>query len=241
MAVITEIAPDLFRLSIYVPDLNLQFNHFLVRDERPLLYHAGLKGMFAELHEAMQTLIDPKDIGYVAWSHFESDEIGGLNNWLQIAPQAQPVCTFVGKVVSADDFSLRPALGMSANEVLSTGRFHFRFYATPHLPHGWDAGMMFEEAEKTLFCSDLFHQFGDVSPLSSDDLTDATVAAMRQMQQSPLANYMTYTSSTGAMLSMLAQLQPQTLATMHGSSYFGDGEKMIENLSTAMKATFDAA
>ena len=241
MAMITEIAPDLFRLSIYVPDLNLQFNHFLVRDERPLLYHAGLKGMFAELHEAMQTLIDPKDIGYVAWSHFESDEIGGLNNWLQIAPQAQPVCTFVGKVVSADDFSLRPALGMSADEVLSTGRFHFRFYATPHLPHGWDAGMMFEETQKTLFCSDLFHQFGDASPLSSDDLTDATVAAMRQMQQSPLANYMTYASNTGAMLSMLAQLQPQTLATMHGSSYSGDGEKMIENLSTAMKATFDAA
>ena len=241
MTTITEIAPDLFRLSIYVPDLNLQFNHFLVRDERPLLFHAGLKGMFADLHEAIQTLIDPKDLGYVAWSHFESDEIGGLNNWLEIAPQAQPVCTFVGKVVSVDDFSLRPALGMTPDQHLSTGRFRFRFYATPHLPHGWDAGMMFEESQKTLFCSDLFTQFGDVSPLSSDDFTDATVAAMRQMQQSPLASYMTYNLNTRSMLSVLAQLQPKTLATMHGSSYSGDGESMIENLSAAMKAIFEPA
>ena len=238
MTTITEIAPDLFRLSIYVPDLDLQFNHFLVRDERPLLFHAGLKGMFAELYEAMQTLIDPKDLGYVAWSHFESDEIGGLNNWLRIAPQAQPVCTFVGKVVSVDDFSLRPALGMTPNEHVSTGRFRFRFYATPHLPHGWDAGMMFEETQKTLFCSDLFHQFGDVAPLSSDDLTEATVAAMHQMQNSPLANYMTYNLNTKAILSELAKLQPKTLATMHGASYSGDGERMIENLSAAMKDIF---
>lgn len=238
MTTITEIAPDLFRLSIYVPDLDLQFNHFLVRDERPLLFHAGLKGMFAELYEAMQTLIDPKDLGYVAWSHFESDEIGGLNNWLRIAPQAQPVCMFVGKVVSVDDFSLRPALGMTPNEHLSTGRFRFRFYATPHLPHGWDAGMMFEETQKTLFCSDLFHQFGDVAPLSSDDLTEATVAAMHQMQNSPLANYMTYNLNTKAILSELAKLQPKTLATMHGASYSGDGERMIENLSAAMKDIF---
>lgn len=238
MTTITEIAPDLFRLSIYVPDLDLQFNHFLVRDERPLLFHAGLKGMFAELYEAMQTLIDPKDLGYVAWSHFESDEIGGLNNWLRIAPQAQPVCTFVGKVVSVDDFSLRPALGMTPNEHVSTGRFRFRFYATPHLPHGWDAGMMFEETQKTLFCSDLFHQFGDVAPLSSDDLTEATVAAMHQMQNSPLANSMTYNLNTKAILSELAKLQPKTLATMHGASYSGDGERMIENLSAAMKDIF---
>ena len=238
MTTITEIAPDLFRLSIYVPDLDLQFNHFLVRDERPLLFHAGLKGMFAELYEAMQTLIDPKDLGYVAWSHFESDEIGGLNNWLRIAPQAQPVCTFVGKVVSVDDFSLRPALGMTPNEHVSTGRFRFRFYATPHLPHGWDAGMMFEETQKTLFCSDLFHQFGDVAPLSSDDLTEATVAAMHQMQNSPLANSMTYNLNTKAILSELAKLQPKTLATMHGASYYGDGERMIENLSAAMKDIF---
>lgn len=93
MTTITEIAPDLFRLSIYVPELDLQFNHFLVRDEQPLLFHAGLKGMFADLRQAVATVIDPATLRYIAWSHFESDEIGGLNHWLELAPQAEPVCS----------------------------------------------------------------------------------------------------------------------------------------------------
>jgi flavorubredoxin len=241
MASVSEIAADLFRLSIYVPDLDLQFNHFLVRDEQPLLFHAGLKGMNLELREAIETLIDLQDLRYVAWSHFESDEIGGLNQWLERAPKAEPVCSFVGKVVSVDDYALRPARGMSSDDLLSTGRYQFRFYPTPHLPHGWDAGMMFEETQKTLFCSDLLHQFGDVSPLTTEDLIGPAVLAMSQMQQSPLASYMPYTADTKRMLSGLAQLRPQTLATMHGSAYSGDCEKTIDDLAVAMKDVFAAA
>ena len=94
---IHEIAPDLFRLSIYVPGFDMQFNHFLVRDEEPLLFHAGLKGMFPELREAVAKIIEPAKLRHIAWSHFESDEIGALNDWLQVAPQAQPVCTLVGR------------------------------------------------------------------------------------------------------------------------------------------------
>src|SRR5687767_10412202 len=105
MTAINEIAPDLFRLSIYVPQIDLQFNHFLVRDEEPLLFHAGLKAMFPQLKEAVAQLIDPATLRHVAWSHFESDEVGGLNEWLQIAPRAQPVCTHLGKLVSVDDFA----------------------------------------------------------------------------------------------------------------------------------------
>src|SRR5690349_2653524 len=109
MTKIDEIAPDLFRLSVYVPELDMQFNHFLVRDEEPLLFHAGLKGMFPALLEAVAKLMHPRELRYVAWSHFESDECGALNDWLQLAPWAEPVCTFVGKLVNADDFSMRPA------------------------------------------------------------------------------------------------------------------------------------
>src|SRR6201981_1011718 len=97
---IYEIVPDLFRLSIYVPDFDMQFNHFLVRDEEPLLFHAGLKGMFPALREAVAKIIDPAKLRHIAWSHFESDEIGALNDWLQLSPQDQPVCTLVGKLVS---------------------------------------------------------------------------------------------------------------------------------------------
>jgi flavorubredoxin len=111
MTSINQIAPDLFRLSIYVPQFDMQFNHFLVRDEEPLLFHAGFKGMFAPLRDAVGSLIDPTKLRYVAWSHFESDECGALNDWLQLAPQAEPVCTLVGKLVSVG--FLHPACARS--------------------------------------------------------------------------------------------------------------------------------
>lgn len=241
MATITEIAPDLFRLSIYVADLDLQFNHFLVRDEQPLLFHAGLKGMFSDLRAAVATLIDPATLRYVAWSHFESDEIGGLNHWLELAPQAEPVCTFVSKVVSGDDFAIRPARGMTPNDVLSTGRFRFRLYPSPHLPHGWDAGLLFEETEKTLFCSDLFHHFGDVTPITSADLIGPALAAMRLMQQGPLAGYLPYTRQTDRLLQSFADLEPATLALMHGSSFTGASHDLFKGLAGAIKEVLDAA
>jgi flavorubredoxin len=241
MTTITEIAPDLFRLSIHVPELDLQFNHFLVRDAQPLLFHAGLKAMFPALREAIATVLDPATLRYIAWSHFESDEIGGLNHWLELAPQAEPVCTFVGKVVSVDDFALRPARGMGPDDVLTTGRYRFRFYPTPHLPHGWDAGLLFEETQQTLFCSDLLHQFGAVTPLTSADLIAPALAAMRQMQQSPLASYMPYTAQSQGLLAGLAALQPRTLATMHGSSYSGEGGQLLNDLAGAMQEVFDRA
>lgn len=240
MTTVTEIAPDLFRLSIYVPDFDMQFNHFLVRDEQPLLFHAGLRSMFPALKEAVATLIDPATLRHVAWSHFESDECGGLNEWLSLAPQAQPVCTLVGKLVSVDDFSIRPARGMTDDDVLETGKYRFRFYRSPHIPHGWDAGVLFEETRKTLFCSDLFHHFGDVAAVTTSDLIGPTHRAMQQMQQGPLAGYMPYTRHTEGVLRSLAALRPQTLAVMHGSSYTGASAKMLNELAGVVKETFDA-
>jgi flavorubredoxin len=239
MTNIDEIAPDLFRLSIYVPEFDMQFNHFLVRDEEPLLFHAGFKGMFPALREAVATLIDPTTLRHIAWSHFESDEIGALNHWLELAPQAQPVCTLVGKLVSVDDFSIRPARGMTADDVLTTGKYRYRFHRSPHLPHGWDAGVLFEETRKTLFCSDLFHHFGDVTPVTSSDLIEPARNAIRQMQQGPLADYMPYTSQTEGVLRDLAALQPETLAVMHGSSYIGKSDKLLIDLAGVIKECFD--
>jgi flavorubredoxin len=241
MTTIHEIAPDIFRLSIYVPDLDMQFNHFLVRDEEPLLFHAGLKSMFPGLRNALATLIDPANLRHVAWSHFESDECGALNDWLQVAPQAQPVCTLVGKVVSVDDFSIRPARGMTGEDVLSTGKYRFRFYRSPHIPHGWDAGVLFEETRKTLFCSDLFHHFGNVAAVTSSDLIEPTRKAMQLMQQGPLAGYMPYTRQTEGVLRSLADLKPETLAVMHGSSYSGHSDSLLNGLAGVIKENFDRA
>lgn len=241
MTSIHEIAPDLFRLSVYAPAFDMQFNHFLVRDEEPLLFHAGLKGMFPALREAVSKLIDPAKLRHIAWSHFESDECGALNEWLQLAPQAQPVCTLVGKLVSVDDFSLRPAFGMTADDVLQTGKYRYRFHRSPHIPHGWDAGVLFEETTRTLFCSDLFHHFGNVAPTTTSDLIAPTRKAMQQMQQGPLAGYMPYTRQTEGVLRSLAELKPQTLAVMHGSSYVGAGEHLLLGLAGVIKDEFDQA
>ena len=241
MTAINEIAPDLFRLSVYVPQIDMQFNHFLVRDEEPLLFHAGLKAMFPVLREAVSRLIDPATLRHIAWSHFESDECGALNDWLHLAPQAQPVCTLVGKLVSVDDFSIRPARGMTPDDVLTTGKFRYRFYPSPHIPHGWDAGVLFEETRKTLFCSDLFHDFGNPEPITSSDLIDATRKAMQQMQQGLLAGYMPYMPQTEGVLRTLANLKPETLAVMHGSSYAGKADRLLTDLAGVIKENFDGA
>ncbi len=241
MTTINEIAPDLFRLSIYVPNLDMQFNHFLVRDEEPLLFHAGLKGMFPALREAVAKLMDPAKIRHIAWSHFESDECGALNEWLQLAPAAQPVCTFVGKLVSVDDFSIRPARGMTPDDTLSTGKYRYRFFPSPHIPHGWDAGVLFEETRKTLFCSDLFHHFGNVEALTTSDLIEPTRKAMERLQVGPLAGYMPYTRQTEGVLRSLANLKPQTLAVMHGSSYTGHADRLLADLAGVIQQQFDKA
>ena len=238
MPAIDEIAPDVFRISLYEPALNMQFNHFLVRDDAPLLFHTGYRRAFEPLREAVATLIDPAKLRYVGWSHFESDECGALNDWLRIAPHADPVCSFVGKVVNVDDFSIRPARGLGKNDVIDTGRRRFRYITSPHLPHGWDAGVMFDEADRTLFCSDLFHHFGDVPPVTDRDVLGPVRDAMRRMQSGPLAGYMPYTCHTEPLLKRLADLNPRTLATMHGSTYTGDGRQALYDLASLVREAF---
>ena len=169
MANITEIAENIYRISIYAESFDLQFNHFLVKDEEPLLYHAGMKGMFPDLHDAVAKIIKPSELRWISWSHFEVDECGALNNWLEVAPSAQAACSVVGALVNLNDFADRPPMGLEKGQVLTTGQYRFRFQPTPHLPHGWDAGMLFEETQKILFCSDLFHQVGKVEPLIESD------------------------------------------------------------------------
>jgi flavorubredoxin len=232
---INEIAPDVYRISVFVPEIQLQFNHFLVRDDEPLLYHAGLKQMFPVLLEAVTTLLDPKLIRWIGFSHFEVDECGALNEWLQVAPNAKAICSEVGAIVNMSDFAMRPVLAMKTGEILQTGRRKYRFISTPHLPHGWDAGVMFEETDKTLLCSDLFHQNGDVVALTDKDILGAHKSSMQFLEAGPLMEYTPYNHKTKGLLYGLADLKPKTLATMHGSSFFGDCSKALMDLDEVMK------
>jgi flavorubredoxin len=220
---------------VFVPEINLEFSHFLVRDEEPLLFHAGLRGMFPLLRQEISRLMDPSRIRHIGFSHFESDECGGLNEWLQIAPAAEPVCGLVGAMVSVNDFALRPARVLTRDDVFSTGRYSFRFIPTPHVPHGWDAGVLFEESEKTLFCSDLFHQWDQLEPTTSSSIIERCKDALVQTEAGPFANYVPYTHHTGLVLHNLAEYNPNTLAVMHGSSYSGDGGQALRDLATVMR------
>src|ERR1700722_1265552 len=235
MVRITEIASEIYRISVFVPEINLEFSHFLVRDEEPLLFHAGLRGMFPLLRQEISRLMDPSRIRHIGFSHFESDECGGLNEWLQIAPAAEPVCGLVGAIVSVNDFALRPARVLTRDDVFSTGRYSFRFIPTPHVPHGWDAGVLFEESEKTLFCSDLFHQWDQLAPTTSSSIIDRCKDALVQTEGGRLANYVSYTDHRGLVVHNLAEYNPNTLAVMHGSSYSGDGGQALRDLATVMR------
>jgi len=236
MAHVTEIAPDLFRITTFVEPFNLQFSQFLVRDDEPLIFHTGPRALFSEVKAAVASLIDPQTLRWIGFSHFESDECATLPEWQQLAPQSQAVCSVVGKLVSVDDcLALRPAKGMDDGEVLRTGTHRFRFLATPHVPHCWEAGLLFEETERTLLCSDLFHQEGDVEPMTESDVIGRCRKTLVEYQQGPLANYMPYCTLTDATLQRLAALQPKRLATMHGSVYVGDGSKALQDLAVVWR------
>ena len=235
MPVVTEIVPDVYRISTYFPEIDLQFNQFLVKDDEPLLFHTGMKALFPVVREGVASVIDPSTIRWISFSHFEADECGSLNEWFEIAPNAQAACSFVGALVSVNDFTQRPARGMNDGEVLSTGKYRFRFVQTPHVPHCWEAGLMFEETNGTLLCSDLFHQNGDVEPLTESDVIDRARKTLLDYQAGPFANYMPYTKHTDGIIQKLAALKPRTIVPMHGSTYAGDGERAIRDLAVVMR------
>ena len=241
MARIDEVAPDLYRVSVFAPQFNLQFNHFLIKDDEPLLFHTGMRKMFPEVREAIATLIDPADLRWISWSHFEVDECGALNEWLAVAPKAQPICSQVGAMVNLEDFSDRPPRGLAKDEVIETGRHRYRFVPTPHLPHGWDAGVLFEETTGVLLCSDLFHQLGDVEPVTSNDVLGRWDAAVAAYQKHPvLMDYVPLTPQTRRRLNELADLQPRVLAAMHGSTFVGDGEAALRSAADVLQKRLGA-
>lgn len=234
---IDEIAPDLYRLSTYIARINLQFNQFLVRDDEPLLYHTGLRGIFPQVRDAVATVMDPARIRWIGFSHFEADECGSLNEWLALAPHAKPVCGKIGALVNINDFTGGRAHVMSTGEVLATGRHRFRFLETPQVPHAWDASLLFEESGATLFCSDLFLQKGDLCALTEEDVVETARQTLLAYEAGPLHHAYPYPAWTDDTLQMLADLKPMLLAIMHGSSYRGDGAGALRQLAAMYAAT----
>jgi len=232
MTQIHEIAPNVFRISVFVPQFGFTLNLFLVRDNEPLLYHTGPKALFSEFSKAAASLIELKDLRWISYSHYESDECGALNDWLAVAPQAVAVTGFISASVNGD-FAARPIRPLSDNETFSTGKKTFRYIRTPHLPHGWDAGLLFEETGRVLFTSDLFHQNGEVEAITEESIVPQTKDLLSS--QGPFSHYIPYSSHTTQLLERLAELNPQVLAVMHGSSFKGNGKKVIDEFHTLLR------
>jgi flavorubredoxin len=226
---VTEIADGIFRLSTFVPDIappaGFVFNQFLVRGDEPLLFHTGPRRMFPLTHSAASRIMAPEKLRWITFGHFEADECGALNEWLAAAPKAQAAHGQIGCMVSLNDIADRPPRMLNNGEVLELGRGkRIRYIDTPHTPHGWDAGLLFEESTATLLCGDLFTQTGNDTALTHSDIVGPAIQAEDMFQSSSLHPEM------GATIRGLAQFAPRTLALMHGPSFAGDGAAALRAL-----------
>jgi flavorubredoxin len=205
------------------------FNQYLVLDDEPLLFHTGPKGMFPLVSEAIGRLLPLERLRYVGMSHFESDECGSMNAFLAAAPHATPLCGQVAAMVSVNDFADRPARALADGESLRLGRHVVRWIDTPHVPHGWECGLLMETSTGTLLCGDLFTQggTGDV-PVTEGDILGPSEGFRRQM------DYYAHAPATGETLERLAREQPKTLACMHGSAWRGDGATLLRDLAKSV-------
>ncbi len=227
---ITEIAQGIYRLSTFVPDIappaGFTFNMFLVVGDEPLIFHTGLRKMFPLNFAAVSRIIPVKSLRWVSFGHFESDECGALNDWLAVSPQATAMHGQIGCDVSLNDFADRPPRLLRDGEVVDLGQGkRVRFIDTPHTPHGWDAGVLYEEATGTLLCGDLFTQVGNDHTLTEGDIVGPAIAA------EDIFNYSSLNPGMGTTIRRLADLAPRTLALMHGPSFAGDGTAALRALA----------
>jgi flavorubredoxin len=235
---VDEIAEGIYRISTFLPDVappaGFTFNQFLVQAEEPLLFHTGPRGMFPQVAEAVATITPVESIRWIAFGHVESDECGSMNRWLAAAPNSEVAHGVVGCMVSLDDLCDRPPRPLADGEVIDLGGKRVRHIDTPHVPHCWEARLLYEETTKTLLCGDLFTHTGGRAALTTSDLVEPAIAAEAVFQASSLPPH------TAATMRKLGDLAPTTLATMHGSSFTGDGKQALYDLAAAYEKLITA-
>jgi flavorubredoxin len=233
-----EIADGIFRISTLVPDVTpdgFTFNQFLVRADEPLLFHTGPRAMFPLVSEAVSRIVPVETLRWITFGHVESDECGSMNQWLHAAPNSEVAHGVTGVMVSLNDLADRPPRALQDGEVIDLGGKRVRHVDTPHVPHGWEARVLFEETTGTLLCGDLFTHTGDGPALTSDDIVGPAARAEELFHASCL------TPTTGATIRRLAGLAPKTLGLMHGSSFAGDAPRALEDLAGLYDGWFRGA
>jgi flavorubredoxin len=231
---IDEVADRIFRISTPIPPnpalpAGFTFNQYLIASDAPLLFHTGQRGLFPLVREAVASVLPPESLRYVGFSHVEGDECGALREWLEIAPDAQPVCSQAAAMLYTNDATDRPVRALADGERLELGGHEVVWFDTPHVPHGWECGYLGETKTRTLLCGDLFTQAGNEhAPVTESSLVGPS-EAMRGMM-----DYYSHSPTTRAQLERLAAFDPRVLACMHGSAYAGDGARLIRELADAL-------
>lgn len=210
-----EVADGIHRFATFNPDAGIPFCQFLIEADEPLLFHTGHRQLFSSVKDSISRVIDPATLRWIMFGHFEADECGSMNQWLATAPQSQVAHGGLGVMVSLDDQADRAPRGLGDGEVLDLGGKRVRHLDTPHVPHGWDAGVLYEETTGTLFCGDLFTATGDAPATSDDDLVGPAAAA------EDIFGATAITPFTAPTIRELADLAPQRLALMHGPTFVG--------------------
>jgi flavorubredoxin len=237
---VDEIADGIFRLSTFVPDIappvGFTFNQYLIKAAEPLLFHCGPRGMFPLVSAAIATILPVASLRWIAFGHVEADECGAMNHFLAAAPQAQVIHGQTACLVSLNDLADRPPRALTDGEVLDLGGKRVRWIDTPHVPHAWESGLLFEETTGTLFTGDLFTQLGDGPAISGADILANAIQTEDAFRATSL------NTATAATIRGLKRLQPRRLAVMHGSCYEGDCVVALDRLADYYAQAFrDAA
>jgi len=233
-----EIADGIFRFTTFVAEIGpdgFTFNQFLVRAEQPLLFHTGPRHMFPSISRAVGRVLPLESLRWIAFGHVESDECGSMNQWLAAAPRAQIAHGAVGVMVSLNDLADRPPRSLGDGETIDLGGKRVRHLDTPHVPHCWEARVLFEETTRTHLCGDLFTHTGNGPPLTRRDIVGPARAAEELFRAS------CYTPASGATIRRLATLEPRTLALMHGSSFEGNASTALLDLADAYDGWLEKA
>jgi flavorubredoxin len=232
---VDEIAPDIYRLSTLVPEIGpsgFTFNQFLINDEEPLLFHTGHRSMFPSIRDAIERIVPVDKLRWIGFGHVESDECGAMNEFLAAAPHAQVAHGGLGCMVSINEMADRPPRPLADDEVIELGTKRVRHIDTPHVPHAWEARVLYEETTGTLLCGDLFTHLGDGPALTTGDIVEPAMEAEAIFRSTSLA------PDTADVMRRLGGLAPSTLALMHGSSFSGDGAKALDELAAAYESTY---
>lgn len=236
---IDEITNDIYRISTFVPEiaapLGFTFNQYLIDGDEPLLFHCGPRGMFASVSDAVSQIMPVSQVRWISFGHVESDECGAMNQWLAAAPSAQIVHGAVACMVSLNDLADRLPRVMGDGEMLDLGGKRIRWIDTPHVPHAWESGLIFEETTKTLFTGDLFTHAGNGPALTHDSLVPAAIATEEAFRSTSMA------PSIGRTIRALAALAPERLAVMHGSCFEGDAIQELNELADYYEEALAAA